>query len=82
MSGRIMLQKSDHVVSNRLEINVSSISERTYMLRVKSSSDELTKRLLFHIKFEVKQIKLFSFNLYLIHEESFCCINITFHHRM
>lgn len=66
MSGRIMLQKSDHVFSNRLEINVSSISERTYMLRVKSSSDELTKRLLFHIKFKVKQIKLFSFNLYLI----------------
>ena len=45
-SGRIIIQKSEHVVSNRLEVNVSSIPEGTYMLRVKSSSDELTKKII------------------------------------
>lgn len=45
-SGRIIIQKSEHVVSNSLEVNVSSIPEGTYMLRVKSSSDELTKKII------------------------------------
>lgn len=46
MSGRMILQRSDHSANDRLEINVSSFSPGTYMLHVETDENEITKKLI------------------------------------
>ncbi|KMQ59284.1 hypothetical protein ACM46_19315 [Chryseobacterium angstadtii] len=46
MTGRSILQRSEHIVSNRLEINVSDILQGNYILKVKANGKEVTKKII------------------------------------
>lgn len=46
MSGRVILQRSEHVITNRLEINVSSVTQGNYILKVKTNQEEVAKKII------------------------------------
>lgn len=46
MSGRIVVQKSERLVTHRLEINVSSVLQGSYILKIKTGGEEITKKII------------------------------------